>query len=109
MDTERSVDVQQQKSLDGTYTRMIRKALNIYWQEHFINRNLYGKLPLNSSKIKSRWINIAGNCIRHPELSVRPLILWEPTRDNANRGHRRLNYVDILRKYTGLLEKYDIC
>ena len=26
----------------------------------------------------------------------------------VNRGSRRLNYVDMLRKYTGLLEKQDI-
>ena len=36
------------------YTRMLRKSLNISWQEHTANKNMYGKLPLVSSKIKSR-------------------------------------------------------
>ena len=51
---------------------------------------------------------MAGYCIRHPELSVHPLILWEPTQGKANRGRRRLNYEDKLRKYTGFLEKQEI-
>ena len=54
------------------YTRMLRKALNISWQEHSTNNNVYGKLPLVSSKIKSRRMRIAGHCIRHPELSTHP-------------------------------------
>ena len=65
-----TLTVQQQKSLDGTYMRMLRKALNISWQEHSTNKNkhLY--------KIKSRRMRMAGHCIRHPELSTHQLILW---------------------------------
>ena len=51
---------------------------------------------------------MAGHCIRHPELSTHPLILWEPTQGKANSGRRRLNYVDVLKKDTGLLEKEEI-
>ena len=50
----------------------------------------------------------SGHTIRHPELSSHPLILWEPTQGKASRGRRRLNYVDMLRKDTGLLEKQEI-
>ena len=46
--------------------------------------------------------------IRHPELSTHPLILWESTQGKANRGRRRLNYVDVLKKDTGLLDKEEI-
>ena len=87
---------------------MLHKALNIYWQEHSTNKNMYAKLPLVSSKIKSRMMRMSGHCIRHPELSTQPLILWEPTQGKTNRGHRLLNYVDVLKKDTGLLEKEDI-
>ena len=79
---------------------MLRKALNISWQEHSTNKNVYSKLPLVSSKIKSRRMIMAGHCIRHPELSTHPLILWEPTHGKANRGRQRLNYVDVLKKDT---------
>ena len=92
MDTERST-----AEITG-YTRMLRKALNISWQEHSTNKNVYCKLPLVSSKIKSRRMRMAGHCIRHPEISTYPLILCEPTQGKANRGSRRLNYVDMLKK-----------
>ena len=61
------------------------------------------KIPLVSSKIKSRRMRMAGHYIRYPELSTHPLILWKPTQGKANRGRRRLNYVDVLKKDTGLL------
>ena len=38
---------------------MLHKALNISWQEHSKNKNVYGKLPLVSSKIKSRRMRMA--------------------------------------------------
>ena len=60
------------------------------------------------SKIKSRRMIMAAHCIRYPELSSYPLILWEPTQGKANRGRRRLNYVYVLKKDTGLLEKEEI-
>ena len=103
-----TLTVQQQKSLDGTYTRMLRKALNISCQEHSTNKNVYGKLPLVSSRIKSRRMRMSGHCIWHPELSTHPLIVWEPTQGKVNRGRRRLNYVDVLKKDTGLLEKEEV-
>ena len=40
--------------LDGTYTRMLRKALNIHWSSHISNIELYGELPRISNKIASR-------------------------------------------------------
>ena len=92
-----TLNISQQKSLNRTYTRMLRKALNISWKEHFTNKNLYGKLPLVSSKIKSKKIKMAAHYIRHPELSAHPLIVWEPIRCKDNRGRIRLYY--ILRGY----------
>ena len=32
-------------SLDGTYTRMLRKVLNVHCSERVTNETLYGKLP----------------------------------------------------------------
>ena len=34
-----------EKSLDGCYTRMLRMALNIPWQDHMRNSNLYAGWP----------------------------------------------------------------
>ena len=47
---------------------------------------------------------MAGHYIRHPELSAHPLIIWQHTQGKANRG-RRYNYVNMLRKESGLLGK----
>ena len=40
------------KSLDGTYTRMLRMVLNISWKQHVTNEELYGDLPKLSCKIE---------------------------------------------------------
>ena len=44
----------QERSLDGTYTRMLRKALDVHWSSHTPNCELYGKLPRVSDKIAAR-------------------------------------------------------
>ena len=67
---------------------MLRNDLHISWQEHSSNKNMYDKLPIISSKIKSRRMRMAGHSIRYPELSTHQLILWEPTLGKANRGRR---------------------
>ena len=37
--------------LDGTYTRMLRKALGVHWSDIVTNEILYGKLSKFSDKI----------------------------------------------------------
>ena len=64
----------QEKSLDGTYTRMLRKVLNIHWSSHIPNHQLYGELPAVSNKVASRRLQLAGHCYRHPELSTQKLV-----------------------------------
>ena len=64
--------------------------------------SLYGNLPRSSNKIRERRLRIAGHCVRHSELEVSNLVLWEPTQGKFNRGSQRLTYVDRLRKDTGL-------
>ena len=54
---------------------------------------------------------MAGHCIhvlQYIELSAPPLILWEHSHGKANIDRRRLNYLDMLRKYTDLLDKQEI-
>ena len=88
-------------SLDGTHTRMLRKALNIHWSSHTPNEVLYGDLSHVSNTIAAKRLQLAGHCIRYPELSAQPLVLWEP--GHGRRGRRRPNatYVDTLKRDTG--------
>ena len=66
----------QEKSLDGTYTRMLRMVLGISWKDKVSNITLYyGNLPRLSNKLRSRRLKMAGHCIRHPELLTSHLVL----------------------------------
>ena len=98
----------QEKSLDGTYTRMLRKALNIHWSSHIPNQQLYGDLPAVSNKIASRRLQLVGHCYRHPELSTQKLVLWEPTHGHRGRGRPNTTYIDTLKRDTGAFEASEI-
>ena len=98
----------QEKSLDGTYTRMLRKALNIHWSSHIPNQQLYGDLPAVSNKIASRRLQLAGHCYRHPELSTQKLVLWELTHGHRGRGRPNTTYIDTLKRDTGAFEASEI-
>ena len=62
----------QEKSLDGTYTKMLRMVLGIPWLhgrtlDKVSNITLYGNLPRLSNKLRSKRLKMAGHCIKHPE------------------------------------------
>ena len=97
-----SMTVEMERSLDGTYTRMLRKALNVHWSSHTTNAELYGKLPKLSDKIAARRLQLAGHCFRHPELSTQKLVLWEPKHGHRRRGHPKTDFVDTLMRDTGV-------
>ena len=90
-----------ENALDGTYTRMLRKALNVHWSDRVTNESLYGKLPRLSDKVAARRLRLAGHCQRHPELGAHRLILWEPTHGQRGRGRPKMTYVDLLKSDTG--------
>ena len=92
-----TLTVQQEKALDGVYTRMLRMALGVTWMDHIRNVVLYGDLPRVTDKIRERRMRLAGHCVRHPELEASKLTLWEPTHGKARRGKKRTTYVDVLR------------
>ena len=97
-----------ERSLDGTYTRMLQKVLNTNWRDQISNSELYGGLPRLSSKIASRRMRVAGHCYRHPELSTQKLVLWEPTRGRRGRGRPKTTYIDTLKRDTGAKTKEEL-
>ena len=97
-----SLTVKDEKALDGVYTRMLRAALNVSWQDHIRNVDLYGFLPRLTDTIRQRRMRLAGHCMRHPELTASQLILWEPSHGRRYRGGRHATYIDTLRRDTGL-------
>ena len=50
------------EELDGTYTRLLRHALNINWRQHVTNIELYRNLPKISDTIRKRRLRLAGHC-----------------------------------------------
>ena len=61
-----TLTVKQEKLLDGAYTRMLRMALNVSWQDHVRNVDLEAGLPRVSEKIRKRRMELASHCVRHP-------------------------------------------
>ena len=81
---------------------MLRMALNVSWKQHLTNEQLYGELPPASIKVQQRRMRLAGHCVRHDEEIANKLVLWQPTDGHANRGRRRLTYIDNLLQDTGM-------
>jgi len=64
--------VAQERSLDGTYTHLLRKALNISYKDHIPNITLYGSLPPINSTLRSRRLQFAGHCFRRVDRAAHP-------------------------------------
>ena len=103
-----TLSVQDEKALDGVYTRMLRMSLNVSWENHIRNVDLYGNLPRLSDKIRQRRMGLSGHCVRHPELSASELILWEPSHGRRDRGRPHITYIDTLKRDTGLGHVHEI-
>ncbi|XP_047494979.1 uncharacterized protein LOC125043070 [Penaeus chinensis] len=89
------------KELDGAYTRLLRATLNISWNEHCTNKDLYKDIPMITKTIKSRRLRFAGHCWRSNEL-VHDLLFWEPSQGKIKRGRPAKTYIKQLAEDTGL-------
>ena len=100
----------QEKSLDGTYTKMLRMVLGVSWADKMSNEILYGSLPKLSDKIRSRRLKLAGHCIRHPELIANDLVLWKPevVCGTARQGRPKETYVSMLLRDAGQNNKEEL-
>ena len=96
-----SLNSSSRKSLDGTYTRMLRTVLNINWRDHVPNVTLYGDLPRLTDRIAWRRLGIAGHCHRHRELPASQLVLWEPTHARRKPGRPPTTFLNILQDDIG--------
>ena len=90
------------KALDGCYTRLLRKVLNIPWQSHTTNKDLYGNLLPISERLRMKRIRFSGHCARREEEAVSKVLLWQPKHGKKARGPPRKNYIKLLTEDTGL-------
>ena len=91
--------------IDGCYTQLLRRALNISWKEHIPNKVVYGKLPPITSKIKARRLSFAGHCLRTADQPVAHLVFWTPTGGCSSRGRQRITYPDTIKNDIELEEQ----
>ena len=89
------------EELDGTYTRLLRHALNINWRQHVTNIELYRNLPKISDTIRKRRLRLAGHCLRSTEVSAK-LLLWKPRHGHRNPGRPKLDFATLLTEDSGL-------
>ena len=97
-----TLTVRDKTRLDGCYTSMLRKVLNVTWQDRIPNEVLYGGLTPLSTKIRTRRLRLAGHCIRHDDVAPHSLVLWDPQQGRASRGGQRSTFIDTLKRDTGL-------
>ena len=90
------------KSLDGCYTRMLRKALDVSWKDHITNKELYGDLPKITTRISKRRLQFAGHCMRSEGKIISELVTWRPTQGRRSAGRPTKTFVDLLHQDTGL-------
>jgi hypothetical protein len=103
-----TLTIAQQRSLDGTYTRLLRKALNVSYSSHTTNVSLYGSIPPVSSTMRSRRLRFAGHCYRRVDQPVHLAMFYNPPGNFKPGGHRRLNYIRSISRDTGLSSTSDI-
>ena len=91
---------QEERALDGTYTRMLRKVLNINWSEKISNVTLYGSLSRVSETIRSRRLKLAGHVFRDKSSPAHQTVTWLPTHGYATRGRPQTSFVDTILRDT---------
>ena len=94
--------------IDGTYTKLLRKVLNVRWQDHPTNLSLYQNLPKLSDKIQKRRLNFAGHCARATKQPVTPLLFWKPQQGTTSRGRPQKSYIQNILEDTNLQETSEV-
>ena len=90
------------KSLDGTYTRMLRAILNKSWKEHPTKCKLYASIPPITDTIKERRMRFAGHCYRSKDELISSLLFWTPAHGYTSVGRPYKTYIDVLSEDAGL-------
>ena len=99
-----TLTVAQTRSLDGTYTRLLRKALNVHFSAHMTNADLYRQIPPVSASLAKRRMQFAGHCYRRFDQPVHSAMFYNPSGVFRRGGHVRLTYMKQLIRDTGMIE-----
>ena len=97
-----SLTKSEEKSLHGTYTRMLRIVQNIPAGTKISNKVLYGKLKPITESIRERRLKLAGHVYRDTSSPAHMAITWQPTHGRTNRGRPAATILDSLLRDTQL-------
>ena len=93
--------------IDGLYTKLLRRILNLSWRDHVTNKELYGDIPPLSSTIRQRRMRFAGHCFRAGDQPVSKLVFWSP-KGKRSRGPGLKTYPKMLAEDTGVNSENEI-
>ena len=88
--------------LDGCYTRLLMRVLNLNWRDHPTREEIYGDLPKVSEVVRGRRLNFAAHCARRLNEPVSRLVFWCPQQGARSQGRPRLTYPKLLIQDTGI-------
>ena len=93
-----TVDKSMNDHIEGTYNLLLRYALNIKWNEHVSNVEIFSKLPGYSpisDRLRVLRLAFAGHCFRSPQSAPQPIsdfLFWNIPGYSSNGK----NYYDLL-------------
>ena len=67
-----------EERINGCYTQLLRRLLDISWRDHQTNTKVYGDIPPLSISLRKRRLQFAGHCLRTSDQPVSKLIFWTP-------------------------------
>ena len=86
-----------EKGVNGYYTRMLRTTLNVHWQQHMKNRELYGSFSRVRETFRARRLRLAGHCARHNEETASKVLLGNPNMVTRNEVDIELHTLTLSR------------
>ena len=90
------------KKLGGAYTKMLRAAQNIKWQQRITNANLYSDVMKITTTTEERRLRFSGHCWLSKQEVIHKVILWDPPHGKRSCGRPARTYIDKLTEDTNL-------
>ena len=98
-----TLSARQQRRLDGCYTRLLMRVLNLSWRNHPTLEIIYRDLPRVSTLVRKRRVQFAGHCARASDELVSSFVLWRhPSSKNRS---RKLTFPDRIKRDTEIPEE----
>ena len=98
-----TLSAKQHRRLDGCYTRLLRRVLNLSWKKHPTLDMICGDLPRISTLVQRRRVQFAGHCARASDELVSSFLLWR--HPSTLKRSRKLTFPDIISRDTAIAKE----